>query len=158
MPASSATNVSYLARVAGQFWEHVDIEILDLPAAGNDQQGNPVAPVAPVAPVTHIPEALRNRLKEYDQIIAAVYSRSPNIEQLQAEPVKELIGLRSDVIVVALGNPYDIRNFPLVDTYVVTYGFREVQVEALFRVLTGVIKPTGQLPVEIRGLFPRWHA
>lgn len=153
MPVSSATNVSYLARVAGQFLEHVDIEILDLPSTGNDPEGNPVAPVTPV---THIPETLRNRLKEYDQIIAAVYSRSPNIEQLQAGPVKELLNLRSDVIAAALGNPYDIRNFPQVDTYVVTYGFREVQVEALFRVLTGVINPTGQLPVQIRNIFPRW--
>lgn len=150
MPASSAANISYLARAAGQFLEHVDIEILDLPSTGNDPEGNPVTPV------THIPETLRNRLKEYDQIIAAVYSRSPNIEQLQAGPVKELLNLRSDVIVAALGNPYDIRNFPLVDTYVVTYGFREVQVEALFRTLTGVIKPTGQLPVHIRNIFPRW--
>lgn len=147
MPASSATNVSYLARVAGQFLENVDIEILDLPLAGNDEQGNPAA---------YIPETLKGKLKDYDQIIAALYSRSPNIEQLQAGPVKELLGLRSDAIVVALGNPYDIRNFPLVDTYVVSYGFREVQVEALFRVLTGVIKPTGQLPIQIRGLFPRW--
>lgn len=146
-PPSSATNSSYLARSAGQFLEHVDIEVLDLLPPVNDEQGNPVA---------RIPEALKNRLKEYDQIIAALYSRSPNIERLQAEALNELLGLRRDVIVAALGNPYDIRNFPLVDTYVVTYGFREVQVEALFRVLTGVIKPTGQLPVQIRNLFPRW--
>ena len=149
MPPSSAANVSYLARAAGQFLEHVDIEILDLLPPGNDEQANPV---------THIPETLRNKLKEYDQVIAALYSRSPNIERLQAGPLNELFGLRSDVIVAALGNPYDIRNFPLVDTYVVTYGFREVQVEALFRVLTGVIKSSGKLPVQIRGLFPRWHA
>jgi beta-N-acetylhexosaminidase len=147
MPPSSATKVSYLARVAGQFLEHVDIEILDLPLAVNDEHGSPLS---------HIPETLRNKLKDYDHIIAALYSRSPEIERLQAELVKELLGLRSDLIVVALGNPYDIRNFPLVDTYVVTYGFREVQLEALFRVLTGVIKPTGQLPVQIHNIFPRW--
>lgn len=147
MPPSSATNVSYLARTAGQFLEHVDIEVLDMLPPPNDGQGNPVV---------HIPEALRNRLKEYDQIIAALYSRSPNIEELQAGPLNELLGLRGDVIVAALGNPYDILNFPLVDTYVVTYGFREVQVEALFRILTGVIKPSGKLPVQIRDIFPRW--
>ncbi len=149
MPPSSAANVSYLARSAAQFLEHVDIEVLGLLPDGNDEQGNPIA---------RIPEALKKRLKEYDQLIAALYSRSPNIEQLQAGPLNELLGLRGDVIVAALGNPYDIRNFPLVDTYVVTYGFREVQVEALFRVLTGVIKPSGKLPVQISGLFPRWYA
>jgi hypothetical protein len=31
-------------------------------------------------------------------------------------------------------------------------------VEALFKVLTGKIKPTGRLPVQIRNLFPRGFA
>jgi beta-N-acetylhexosaminidase len=95
---------------------------------------------------------------DYDYIIAGVYSRSPGIEQLQAEALKEIIDLRSDVIVVALGNPYDIRNFPSADTYIVTYGFRKVQAESLFKVLTGKIKPGGSLPVQIRNLFPRGFA
>jgi beta-N-acetylhexosaminidase len=60
--------------------------------------------------------------------------------------------------VVALGNPYDIRNLPSIDTYIVTYGFRNVQVESLFKILTGKIKPGGRLPVQIRNLFPRGFA
>lgn len=143
MSLSSAANVSYLAHTAARFLQHVDIEVLDLPQIEIDK------------PIP-IPAALKDRLAGYDYIIAALYSRSPEIERLQAEPLKEIMKLRKDVIVVALGNPYDIRNFPLADTYVVTYGFREVQVEALFSILTGTSKPTGKLPVEIRDMFPRW--
>jgi beta-N-acetylhexosaminidase len=65
--------------------------------------------------------------------------------------------LRKNLIVAALGNPYDIRSFPFVDTYIVTYGFRRVQIESLFKVIIGEIKPHGKLPVEIRDIFPRGY-
>jgi beta-N-acetylhexosaminidase len=149
MPPSSATNVSYLSRIAGQYLKNVDIETLDLPQPNIDHTGAAESR-------QWIPVELKNRLAGYDYIIAGVYSRSAEIEQLQASPIKEIWALRNDVIIVALGNPYDIRNFPLVDTYVVTYGFREVQLEALFRVLTGAIKASGRLPIHIRDMFPRW--
>ena len=151
MPVSSAAKVSYLDQTAKEYLEHVDIEVLDLPTinTGNAETG---------IPSKSIPTDLRDRVSGYDYIIAAVYSRSPNLERLQAEAIKDLLSLRSDLIVVALGNPYDIRHFPLVDTYVVTYGFREVQVQTLFSVLTGFTKPAGKLPVQIQNMFPRWSA
>lgn len=140
---SSAAGISYLERTVEQFIPNADIEILELAPPG---KGLP------------LPGALKARLKDYDHVIAAVYSRSPGIEKLQAGALKEMLETRDDVIVVALGNPYDIRNFPSVDTYVVTYGFRGVQLEALFKVLTGKVEPTGRLPVRIRNIFPRGYA
>jgi hypothetical protein len=142
LSVSDAEEKSYLAAAVEGFLEDVDIEILELVSSGGGA----------------VPVELRGRLKGYDCVIAGVYSRSPAVEQLQAEGLKEILEVRGDVIVVALGNPYDIRNFPFIDTYVVTYGFRQVQVEALFKVLTGQIKPTGRLPVQIRNLFPRGFA
>lgn len=144
---STATGISYLERTVKQFIPDVDIEILELAPPGEAE-----------TPAKRLPGALKKRLKDYDYVIAALYSRSPGIEKLQSGGLKEILEVRDDVIVVALGNPYDIRNFPLVDTYVVTYGFRGVQLEALFKVLTGKIKPTGRLPVRIRNIFPRGYA
>gem|GEM_PF-108037 len=140
---SSAAGISYLERTAKQFIPNADIEILELAPPG---KGLP------------LPGALKARLSDYDHVIAAVYSRSPGIETLQAGALREILDIRDDVIVAALGNPYDIRHFPAVDTYVVTYGFRGVQLEALFKVLTGKIVPTGRLPVRIRNIFPRGYA
>jgi len=102
-----------------------------------------------------LPEKLEVQLKNYSYIIVFIYSRTGKIDHHQTEAVKKLLHHRKDAIIVSLENPYEIKKFPSVDTYLVTYGFRMVQVEALFKVLTGEIVPSGKLPVKIEGLFPR---
>ena len=54
-----------------------------------------------------------------------------------------------DATPVAVGDPYDIAYFPDADTYLTTYGFRAVSMEALSRVLFGEVNPSGRLPVSI---------
>jgi beta-N-acetylhexosaminidase len=102
-----------------------------------------------------LPEKLEPQLKNYTYIIVFIYSRTGKIDHLQTEAVKKLLHHRKDAIIVSLENPYEIKKFPSVNTYLVTYGFRLVQVEALFKVLFGNIIPSGKLPVKIEGLFPR---
>lgn len=55
----------------------------------------------------------------------------------------------SRLIVVATGTPYDIAAFPKVKTYLATYSYRPVAMEALARVLVGELPATGRLPVAI---------
>ncbi|MCP4154349.1 MAG: beta-N-acetylhexosaminidase [bacterium] len=135
MSVSSAENKAMLMPTAEKYLDNVDVEILEL--------------------AMPLPDDMPTRLKEYDCIIAALYSRSPVIIQLQAEALKEILEIRSDVVVVSLGNPYDIRHFRFVETYLLSYGFRTVQVEALFKVLTGKLMPIGKIPVHIKSLFPQ---
>jgi beta-N-acetylhexosaminidase len=104
-----------------------------------------------------LPEKLESQLKNYTYIIVFIYSRTGKIDHYQTEAVKKLMHHRKDAVIVSLENPYEIKKFPSVDTYLVTYGFRMVQVESLFKVLTGNIVPSGKLPVKIKGLFPRGH-
>ena len=52
-------------------------------------------------------------------------------------------------IVVAVRDPYDIAYFTAASTYVATYSYSPVAVEAVARVITGDIAPTGKLPVDI---------
>jgi beta-N-acetylhexosaminidase len=101
-----------------------------------------------------LPLSLIQRFNDYTYIIACIYSRTGELDQFQTEAVKKLLRLRKDAVIVSLEAPYEIIKFPLVDTFLVTFGFRKVQVEALFKVLTGTIKPTGRLPVEIKNIFP----
>jgi beta-N-acetylhexosaminidase len=104
-----------------------------------------------------LPEDLETRLqaKEDDVVIACIYSRTGTASRNQFKAVKRLLHLRSDAVIVSMENPYEIKKFPSARTFLVTYGFRMVQVEALFKVLTGQVAPAGKLPVEIKGLFPR---
>ncbi len=104
-----------------------------------------------------IPRDLPGKLTDYPYIIACPYSLNREREILQAEALKQILRVRADVIVAALGNPYDIRQVSNLDTYLVTYGSRQVQLEALFQVITGEIRARGRLPVEIKGIFPRGY-
>jgi beta-N-acetylhexosaminidase len=141
---------SLMEPVAREFADYLgDIEVEVLPMVPPDKRKKTWRPV---------PKKLEKRINEFDRIIAGVCSSNPNSEQLQAEGLNRILQLHQSVIVAAIGNPYDIRNFPTIDTYVVTYGYRKVQLEALFKVLTGKIEPVGRLPVQIKNLFPRGGA
>ena len=102
-----------------------------------------------------LPPALEAQFNNYIQIIACIYSRTGKIDHIQTTAIKKLLSQRKDAVIVSLENPYEIKKFPLADTFLVTYGFRKVQVEALFKILTGEISPTGKLPVRIGDLYSR---
>jgi beta-N-acetylhexosaminidase len=104
-----------------------------------------------------LPPELEKRLinEEDAYVIGLIYSRRGEEDRAQVRAVQRLLELRNDAILVSLESPYEIKKFPEAGTFIVTYGFRKVQVEALFKVLTGRITPSGRLPVEIKNHFPR---
>lgn len=60
---------------------------------------------------------------------------------------------RRKVVVVAFGNPYLIRQFPNVGTYLVTYGVSDDLERAAARALRGAAPITGRVPVSLPGFF-----
>lgn len=75
-----------------------------------------------------------------------------------AEQVRRLHARFGDrLLVIGLGNPYELAGFPEVSTYLATYGPDPASLHAAAKVLTGALEPTGRLPVTIPGLFPRGH-
>jgi beta-N-acetylhexosaminidase len=67
----------------------------------------------------------------------------------QQKLVKQLLATGKPVVVVATRDPYDIAYFTDAPTYVATYSYNGVAMEALARVLTGEVAPSGKLPVDI---------
>jgi len=59
------------------------------------------------------------------------------------------------VIVVSLGNPYLIRQFPRVGTYLTTYGVADVLEHAGARAALGRALITGFVTVSLPGFFKR---
>ena len=53
------------------------------------------------------------------------------------------------MVVVAVRDPYDIAYFTAAPSYLATYSYSPVAIEAAARVLTGEVSPTGKLPVDI---------
>ena len=60
---------------------------------------------------------------------------------------------RRPVIVATFGNPYLIRQFPNVGSYIVTYGVTDDLERAAARVIRGEAQVTGRSPVSLPGFF-----
>jgi beta-N-acetylhexosaminidase len=58
-------------------------------------------------------------------------------------------------VVVAMGSPYLVQDFPEVETYMCTYSNAQVSDEAAVKALFGDIGIHGHLPVSIPGIAPR---
>lgn len=67
----------------------------------------------------------------------------------QQKLVKTLLETGKTVVVVAVRDPYDIAYFPSAPTYVATYSYSPVAIEAAARVIVGDVAPTASLPVDI---------
>ncbi|RKY81430.1 hypothetical protein DRQ07_04090 [candidate division KSB1 bacterium] len=128
---------SYLEIHAKKYFSNVDVLLLPLK--------RPDFPI------------IKDFLQSHDDILVSPFSRTPEVERLQADVIREILKFRDDVVVIATGNPYDIRHFPEARTYLATFGFRDCQIKALFDIITGKYRATGKLPVEIKGIFPRWY-
>jgi beta-N-acetylhexosaminidase len=65
----------------------------------------------------------------------------------------DALSTRRRVIVVAFGNPYLVRQFPSVGTYMVTYGVSDDLERAAARAVLGTGRITGRSPVSLPGAF-----
>jgi beta-N-acetylhexosaminidase len=91
-------------------------------------------------------------------VIVAAYVRRVEGEGrfAMAESVSawiDSLAQRRSVAVVAFGNPYLIRQFPHVGTYMVTYGVSDDLERAAARALRGSARITGRVPVSLPGFF-----
>ncbi len=93
--------------------------------------------------------------RSQDVLIVGTYSSS--LYPQQKKLVRELQALGKPMVVIALRNPYDLADFPKVDAYLATYGFRSVSLQAVVETLFGVNSPRGRLPVTIPDLYPIGH-
>lgn len=92
--------------------------------------------------------SILNLAKNYDQVVIAV----ENVSSSQATLINSLGEQNSNLLVVALKNPYDFISYTNVDNYVCTYGYFAGSVTAVMDLLLGKYTPTGVLPVKVTGL------
>ncbi len=95
-----------------------------------------------------------------DRVIVATYVRRIEGEGRFAIPERiaawiDTLASRERVAVVSLGNPYLIRQFPSVGTYLVTYGVSDAQEQAGASAVLGQTSISGRIPVSLPGFFAR---
>ena len=111
------------------------------------------------------PASTRDLLDSLDRVadnagtvVVAAYVRRVEGEGRFAMPQQiaawiDAVAQRRRVIVVAFGNPYLIRQFPNVSSYMVTYGVSDELERAAARALAGQAPITGRAPVSLPGFF-----
>lgn len=100
-------------------------------------------------------EEIVEKAGDTDTVIVTSYSANTN--EAQQQMVKQIQETGKPVIVAAVRNPYDLMVFPEVDTYINTYSYLDVSVDALAKVIVGDVNPSGRLPVTLPGLYEVGH-
>ncbi|MBA2494216.1 MAG: glycoside hydrolase family 3 C-terminal domain-containing protein, partial [Acidobacteria bacterium] len=108
-----------------------------------------------------ISEAIE-KAKNSEVIIAGLFGRvrsgaknSVGLPEAGAQVLREVLQQKPETIGVSFGNPYLLRNFPEMKTYVVAYGDMPSLQRAAARALFGDIDFIGKLPISIMENYPR---
>jgi beta-N-acetylhexosaminidase len=130
--------------------------------AATVRKSSPKARVYKVGPSTPaaVLDSIASVARGADRVIVATYVRRIEGEGRFAIPTAiagwiDTLATRERVAVVSLGNPYLIRQFPSVGTYLVTYGVSDAQERAGAEAVLGQASITGRVPVSLPGFFAR---
>ena len=129
---------------------------------GDIRAAIPGARVIKISPATSVSDldSVTRQVAGADRVIVAAYVRRIEGEGRPAVPPHiakwiDDLARKEKVIAVALGNPYLIRQFPTVQTYLVTYGVSDALERAAAAVVLGRATATGTTPVSLPGFFKR---
>jgi beta-N-acetylhexosaminidase len=123
------------------------------------------AQLGPTSTVKITPSATKDLLDSLARVAdsAAVVIIAPHVRRVEGEgrptiPAHiaawiDTVAQRRPTVVAAFGNPYVIRQFPSVGTYLVTYGVGDDLERAAAAALFGTQPITGRTPVSLPGFF-----
>lgn len=92
---------------------------------------------------------------DYDYVIIALFAKvrfgtgKISISEENVKLIKKIISQNKNTIAVSFGNPYLIKEFPLVPAYICLYGDSDVSITAALKAISGKISFRGKLPVSI---------
>jgi beta-N-acetylhexosaminidase len=122
--------------------------------------GAPATPSIKISPAAtrDLLDSLSRVADRASAIVIATYVRRVEGEGRTVVPAPiaawiDSLARRRPVVVVSFGNPYLIRQFPGVSSYVTTYGVSDDLERAAARVLLGQAPATGRSPVSLPGFF-----
>jgi beta-N-acetylhexosaminidase len=102
----------------------------------------------------------RDMVNRSDVVIVGLYGRvrsgalnSAGIPESGAAILRDLIAKNKKVVGISFGNPYILRAFPQMKTYVVAYGDMPYLQRSAIRGIFGMQDITGRLPISLPGLY-----
>ncbi len=102
------------------------------------------------------------KAKGAEIVIAGLFGRirsgaknSAGLPEAGTQVLREVLRIKPETVGVSFGNPYLLKNFPEMKTYVVAYGDMTSLQRSAARALFGEIDFTGKLPISISDDYPR---
>lgn len=96
-----------------------------------------------------------NSISGYDNVIIAIYAKVKygtgkiSISTGNVSLVEQIHSMNKNTVIVSLGSPYLLKEFPSAPAYICAYGDSDVSINAALKCITGKIKFKGKLPVSI---------
>ena len=102
------------------------------------------------------------KAKNAEIVVAGLFGRvrsgaknSTGLPEAGMQVLREVLRSRPETVGVSFGNPYLLKDFPAMKTYVVAYGDMTSLQRSAARALFGAIDFTGKLPISIGEDYPR---
>lgn len=96
--------------------------------------------------------------KKYDQVVIVTYNAVSDLHEGQVEIVKQIHAMdHNRTVVASTRNPYELNQFPEIDTYLCCYENRPATMKALAQILAGRHEAKGVLPVTLNEQYPFGH-
>jgi beta-N-acetylhexosaminidase len=96
-----------------------------------------------------------SQLQNAGNIIVAIYAKvrygtgKISITSSNIDLVNRINSLNKNTTIISLGNPYLLKEFPDVQSYICAYGDSDFSIKASLKAVTGLVKFKGKLPVTI---------
>ncbi|MFA5474175.1 MAG: beta-N-acetylhexosaminidase [Acholeplasmataceae bacterium] len=100
----------------------------------------------PVIPSEEDVEMALDKAQAYDQIIITTYNA--NVYRNQVQLLEKLHTLGKEVHVIAMRNPYDLVDVPVIQNYVCLYEYTPNSVRVLKEYLKGNLQLKGKVPIQ----------
>jgi beta-N-acetylhexosaminidase len=98
------------------------------------------------------------KANESDVVLAGLFGRvrsgsvnSGGLPEAASKLLREILKMDKKVISLSFGNPYVLRSFPEMKTYIVSYGDMSSLQRATAKAVTGAIDFNGKLPITVGG-------
>jgi beta-N-acetylhexosaminidase len=105
-------------------------------------------------------DSIVNLAKDADVVLVPVFSKGRSgsgkfgLPNTIVSTIERILGENKSSVLIAMGSPYVLSEFPDAKAYVCSYSDAECATEATLEVLCGIKPASGRLPVTIPGLFP----
>ncbi len=78
---------------------------------------------------------LSDNIDDYKNIVIFIYSFTGETKKKLNKIIEKLFKKRDDIIIISLENPYEINDLSFINTFICSYGFRDIQIEAVLETL-----------------------